>query len=112
MEWKTNRMPLFIKTESFTRDTYSLSFSERKIHIEAHKQWVKNLILAGEKVASGYLVDESNTPGGGGILILKANTLEDARKIIETDPLIVAGLVEWNLQEWLQIHESPLIKYH
>ena len=102
-------MPLFIKTEFFTELTYSLSSLERKIYIDAHKEWINDLVNSGIKVASGYLVDELQNPGGGGLLILEANNLNDAKEIINKDPIILAGLVDWKLQEWKQVSKNSLL---
>ncbi|MFL0783206.1 MAG: YciI family protein [Prochlorococcus sp.] len=96
-------MPWFVKTERFTTQTLSLLPAQRQAYLAAHRAWVKGLISSGIKVSSGYLVDAGQRPGGGGLLILKADSFEAARRLVEQDPMIVEGLVDWNLQEWIPV---------
>ncbi len=102
-------MPLFIKTENFTEETQNLNASQRKSYIMSHKQWVNSLIASGVKVASGYLVNKEGKPGGGGVLIIQARNLEEAKAIIQKDPMIASGIVTWEIKEWNQICASNLI---
>ena len=71
-----------------------------------HKKWVKNISQSGHYIHSGYLVNEKNIPGGGGLLIIEAKDYLTAKKIIENDPMIKYELVIWDLQEWISIDES------
>ena len=96
-------MPWFVKTERFTTQTLSRLPAQRQAYLAAHRAWVKGLISSGIKVSSGYLVDAEQRPGGGGLLILKADSFEAARRLVEQDPMIVEGLVDWNLQEWIPV---------
>lgn len=96
-------MPWFVKIERFTTQTLSLLPAQRQAYLAAHRAWVKGLISSGIKVSSGYLVDAEQRPGGGGLLILKADYFEAARRLVEQDPMIVEGLVDWNLQEWIPV---------
>ncbi len=56
-------------------------------------------------IKSGFLVDELNRPGDGGLLILEINNYRNALKIIKNDPMIKNDLVEWKvewkLNEWV-----------
>ena len=97
-------MACFIKTETFTEKTKQLPLEERKKHLKAHLEWVKQLDDLGIKVKSGFLVDDQKHPGGGGLLLIKAESFEAAKKIIKKDPMIVAGLVDWNLKEWVSVY--------
>ena len=103
-------MPLFVKTEFFKEKTLSLPIFDRQAYLEDHKEWIKSLISSGIKVASGYLVDSSQKPGGGGLLIFEAKNLTEATTIIKNDPMIIAGLVNWKIQEWNQVSQNNLIK--
>ena len=102
-------MPLFIKTENFTSETLSLSQEKRKPYIKAHCNWIKKLRNNGLKVSSGYLVDSNKKPGGGGLLFLEADSLSKAEQIIKGDPLIVANLVQWKIQEWIPIDSESIL---
>ena len=99
-------MPIFIKTEKFKDKILELSNNEKKIFILMHKKWVKSISQSGHYIQSGYLVNEKNIPGGGGLLILEAKDYSTAKKIIEEDPMIKNELVIWKLQEWIPINGS------
>ena len=96
-------MPWFIKTERFTNQTLSMPPEERKLFLAQHKSWILKLNSLGKKVISGYLVNENKLPGGGGLLILEANSYEEAKSLIQEDPMIVYDLVSWTLQEWVPV---------
>ena len=102
-------MPWFIKTEQFNDETVKLSHESRKEFLDEHRSWVIELNNKGIKASSGYLVDKNHLPGGGGLLILKACSFAEAKSIIEQDPMIVAGLVTWVLQEWVPVFGQPMI---
>ena len=99
-------MPIFIKTEKFKDKTLELSNNEKKTFLLMHKKWVKNISKSGLYIHSGYLVNEENIPGGGGLLILEAKDYSTAKNIIEEDPMIKNELVIWKLQEWIPINGS------
>ena len=67
-------MPWFVKTETFTSKASSLTVNQKKVFIEKHKKWVNNLKKLKIDVISGYLVNENHEPGGGGLLILQAES--------------------------------------
>ncbi len=96
-------MPCFIKIEAFKKSTFALSEQQREVYLSAHRSWVKELIASGVKVSSGYLKDAQQRPGGGGLLIIEADSFLQAKRIIEKDPMILASLVTWNLHEWKQV---------
>ncbi len=101
-------MPWFIKTEVFSSETLTLSPKKRKLYINMHKEWVLKLKNNGINISSGFLVNSEGIPGGGGLLILQADSFQSAKAIIETDPMILAGLVSWELQEWIPVIGEPL----
>ena len=90
-------MPLFIKTEKFTKETIDMLHIERKEYLIKHKEWVESEIRDGRNIFSGYLTNRNKNPGGGGILIIEANNFEEARFIIMQDPMIKNKLVNWQL---------------
>lgn len=96
-------MPWFIKTEKFTAQTLTLLPEQRQTYLAAHREWIKALRSAGIKVSSGFLVDAEQRPGGGGLLVLQADSFEAAKRLVEQDPMIVEGLVKWDLQEWIPV---------
>ena len=88
-------MPWFVKTERFLRPYF-----EMKPHLEAHRRWVEQLRGEGQVLSSGYLVDGEGRPGGGGLLLLKAGDYSEAEALIQQDPMVLSGGVEWTLQQW------------
>ena len=94
-------MAWFIKSETFTEAFRALPGPERTVHLKAHRAWVAEQRAAGTAMASGFLVDGQHQPGGGGLLVLEAASYDEALALIQQDPLIAAGWVEWKLHEWI-----------
>ncbi|KGG13543.1 MULTISPECIES: YciI family protein [Prochlorococcus] len=99
-------MPIFIKTEKFSKKTSALSNDQLIKSLREHKDWVKTLISSGAKLSSGYLADRNRDPGGGGFLVLEATSFEEAKSLIEQDPMIKNNLVTWELHEWIPVAGS------
>ena len=97
-------MPIFIKTELIKKE-YLIKNDIRKKIINEHIKWTENLKRKGINIKSGFLVDELKQPGSGGLLILEIETYEEALKIIKNDPMIKNNIVEWNLNEWIDIEQ-------
>ena len=93
-------MPFFVKTEIIKKEYLINNDLKRKI-INEHIDWIKKLKKEGINIKSGFLVDELNRPGDGGLLILEMNNYKNALKIIKNDPMIKNNLVEWKLNEWV-----------
>ena len=93
-------MPLFVKTEIIKKEYLINNYLKRKV-IKEHNDWIKKLKTEGINIKSGFLVDELERPGAGGLLILEINNYENALKIIKNDPMIKNDLVEWKLNEWI-----------
>ena len=97
-------MPIFIKTEIIKKE-YLIQKDIRKKVINEHIQWIENLKRKGINIKSGYLVNELKQPGEGGLLILDIETYKDALEIIKNDPMIKNNIVEWSLNEWIDINQ-------
>ena len=97
-------MPIFIKTEIIKKE-YLIQKDIRKKVINEHIEWIENLKRKGINIKSGYLVDELKQPGDGGLLILDIETYQDALEIIKNDPMIKNNIVEWKLNEWVDINK-------
>ena len=95
-------MPIFIKTEIIKKE-YLIQKDIRKKVINEHIQWIENLKRKGINIKSGFLVNELKQPGDGGFLILDIETYQDALEIIKQDPMIKNNIVEWKLNEWIDI---------
>jgi uncharacterized protein YciI len=83
-------MPWFVKIEKGIVDK---SIFDR--FVPAHKDFVKHLIAQGHEAKTGYWGDL-----GGGMLLFKAASLDEARAIVAQDPLIQNGCVDYQLHEW------------
>jgi len=95
-------MPLFIKTE-IIKKTFLNDVSTKNKTIKEHKLWVKKLIDQGIYIKSGFLIDKDRIPGAGGILIVKCDSFEEAETLIKEDPMIKSNIVNWNLNEWIDV---------
>ena len=85
----------FVKTETFCKP-----FPVVKPYLEAHRTWVKTLRDNSEcDITSGYRVDAQGKPGGGGLMLLKADDYDTALQIIMKDPLVANECVDWQLNE-------------
>ena len=93
-------MPFFVKTEIIKKE-YLINYDLKRKIIYEHIDWVTKLKKEGINIKSGFLVDELNRPGDGGLLILEMNNYSNALKIIKNDPMIKNDLVEWKLNEWV-----------
>lgn len=102
-------MPLFIKHETFTPATAALSVAQRRLHLDAHRLWVEQQRRSGSILASGFLVDGEGQPGGGGLLVLEAESYAQAMAVVQEDPMVARGLVNWTLQQWRSVAGLPLM---
>ena len=95
-------MPFFIKTEIIKKEFINNSKLKKKI-INKHIVWINELKKAGINIKSGFLVNEINEPGAGGLLIIEIKTYKDALNIVLEDPMIKNKIVDWKLSEWIDI---------
>ena len=97
-------MPVYIKTEQIKKE-YLIQNELRNKIINEHINWIKKLIQKGIDIKSGFLVDEFKKPGAGGLLIIETKNYQDALEIIKNDPMIKNNIVEWKLNEWVDINQ-------
>ena len=98
-------MPIFVKTEIIKKEFITDNKFKKKF-VEKHILWIKELKKAGVNINSGFLVNEIKEPGAGGLLIIEGNTYEEALKIIKEDPMIKNKIVDWKLNEWIDISKE------
>ena len=98
-------MPIFVKTEIIKKQFISNNKLKKKF-INKHILWIKELKKDGVNIKSGFLVNEIKKPGAGGLLIIDVKTYEDALKIIKEDPMIKNKIVDWKLNEWIDISKE------
>ena len=98
-------MPIFVKTEIIKKEFISKNKLKKKF-VDKHILWIKELKKAGVNIKSGFLVNEIKEPGAGGLLIIEVKTYEEALKIIKEDPMIKNKIVDWKLNEWIDISKG------
>ncbi len=72
--------------------------------VKQELDYSKALVEAGKLVLGGDFED----PVHGGLALLKAATLAEARELSATRPFVRAGLVRSSVLEWQVRYESPL----
>jgi uncharacterized protein len=70
-----------------------------------HKKWVAEQESHGRIFVAGPLLDEDYHAFGTGVLVVRANTLAQAREIFDADPFHSMGLRTYQLWPW-QINEG------
>ncbi|MEX0588591.1 MAG: YciI family protein [Cyanobium sp.] len=97
-------MPWFVKLE--TGLVPKAQFDEV---IPAHLAWLAELERRGHEPRSGYWADRvgRSGDGAGGMLLFRASDLAEAQTLVQNDPLIIQGCVQWSLHEWTVVFPRP-----
>jgi uncharacterized protein YciI len=69
-------------------------------HVDEHLTWLLKLEADGVVFLSGPLISGPGTGPGSGVTVLRADTVEDARAIAQSDPFVVAGLRTAEVYRW------------
>ncbi|MBE9043853.1 hypothetical protein IQ255_05445 [Pleurocapsales cyanobacterium LEGE 10410] len=88
-------MPTFVKIE---KGIVNKTIFDR--YVPAHHSYVRQLIAQGHKAKTGYWKGL-----GGGMLVFEAESLAEAQKIVDRDPLIANNCVAYELHEWCIVVE-------
>jgi uncharacterized protein YciI len=88
-------MPWFVKIEEGIVD--KPTFDQ---YVPAHKAYVRDLIAKGHRARTGYWAQR-----GGGMLLFEAGSIEEAQAIVDEDPLVKNGCVNYKLYEWCIVAE-------
>lgn len=83
-------MPWFVKIEAGKVE--KSMFDE---HVDAHKNFVRDLIAKGHRAKTGYWAKR-----GGGMMLFEAASMEEAKKIVARDPLVENECVDYVIYEW------------
>ena len=67
--------------------------------IPAHIDWLNDQFAAGAIVQAGKWGDI------GGMVIYRAESLDQAQALVETDPLVASGLIEYRLDVFYPMKE-------
>ena len=74
--------------------------------LDIHKAYLQKLIDAGKIFAKGPFTDHS-----GGLVIYKADSYEEAKKMAENDPAILEKSRKLTLKEWRSNIEQFSVKH-
>jgi uncharacterized protein YciI len=88
-------MPWFVKIEEGKVD--KATFDQ---YVPAHKAYVQELIAKGHKARTGYWGIK-----GGGMMLFHAESMDQAKAIVEQDPLVQNGCVNYRIYEWCVVVE-------
>jgi uncharacterized protein YciI len=69
--------------------------------IPSHVQWLK------EQIAAGRVAQAGKWGEGGGMAVIRAADLTEARTILSEDPLIRSGLISFELAQFYPMVEMP-----
>jgi uncharacterized protein YciI len=69
--------------------------------IPLHREWARQQLAAGVLVQAGKWGDH------GGMIVVRAETREEADKVVNQDPLVQAGLITF---ETAQLHPAVAFK--
>jgi len=69
--------------------------------IPAHREWAKKQLAAGTLVQAGKWGDR------GGMIVIRADSMAEAGKIVDQDPLAQAGLITF---ETAELHPAVAFK--
>lgn len=83
------------------------SDEEVQKHREAHLRRQVELEKAGILFAAGPLVHPDGTYARAGMVVIRAETAEEAKKIADADPMHVNGVRKYRLHKWL-VHEGRI----
>ena len=72
-----------------------------------HIRWVISLEQQGRVLLCGPLAPREGSGGPNSILVLRADSLEEADALARQDPLVRAGIVTFELREWT-IYEGAI----
>jgi uncharacterized protein YciI len=79
--------------------------------IPAHLAWLADLERKGHAPRSGYWADRvgRSGEGAGGMLVFCARDWAEAELLVQSDPLILEGCVDWTLHESAVVFPRPLL---
>ena len=83
-------MPWFVKIEAG-----KVEKSMFDQHVDAHKDFVRDLIAKGHRAKTGYWAKR-----GGGMMLFEAESMEEAKEIVARDPLVENECVDYVIYEW------------
>lgn len=68
-------------------------------HVPEHAAWLRQHHMAGNVVLSGPIAD-----GSTGIWVIRANSRDEARRVVDAHPYHVRGLRRYEMYDWV-VHQ-------
>lgn len=75
--------------------TIAVERSAYEVYLPAHREYLQQLDADGTLVLSGPFTDRR-----GGMVMIRAESEEAARAIVEADPLVSSGVDTYELRHW------------
>ena len=82
------------------RASVSDQFALETLH--KHTAYFKQLGATGNCIMAGPFADQ-NTALGGGCYVFEAESEVEAKKLADADPLVVEGLYDYKVYEWMKV---------
>jgi len=67
--------------------------------ISRHMAWIK------ERIQSGSVIQAGKWGAIGGVCVLRTESIEDADRIVQDDPLVRSGFVTYEMDEFFPVRE-------
>lgn len=87
---------VFVLLKTGTADTADAE--ARQVAFSGHFTNMKKMADAGKLVLAGPFADDTGVKRG--LFIFNVTTLEDARQLVESDPAVKAGYLDYELTKW------------
>lgn len=100
------RQPLFVVTTGPARSP------EIAKHLPAHLAYQVRIEREGKLFGAGPIFEEGADVPSGGMIVLRARDLAEARAIADADPLHAAGLRNYTIRKWLLNEGALTITVH
>lgn len=68
--------------------------------LAAHLEYLISLEASGHLFASGPLLSDEGEISGDGLIIIRADSLDHARQMLENDPFVLAGIRDVKTRPW------------
>ncbi|WIY00996.1 YciI family protein [Amycolatopsis mongoliensis] len=85
----------------------SMSPEDMRPHLDEHKAWLTELERAGELLFAGPMLDDDYRYSGAGLLVLRADSVTEAKDIADRDPFHARGIRKYRIVPW-QINEGSV----
>lgn len=72
--------------------------------LEAHHAYLDPIVVSGKILISGP------KPNGGGIMILKAENMDEVQAMIASDPFVIRGVQTYEVAEFKPFNIQPEVK--